>query len=304
MSCTHGRLQVRPYKTQVFSICDTCKTLHEVQELATGTVKESAGAELAAHRKYVMDARLTMMARAEYARGHTDEVLYINIDGMDQAKTNIPNELSKAKGDDVGMPLTAKLMGAVAYGHGWWGHWSFPEWAASSNVTLTALCRMFRDIAGRDPSNSEVPVCSAALPRRLHLQMDNTAKDNKNHYLLGFCGMLLAEGVFDEVRVFFLPVGHTHSEIDQTFSLVSKALLREGAYSLPDLMSVAQGAWNGHKQVGTDRKVNAQFDRVLDFRRLLPYGRRTQATDEAAEDEAAPRVHKFRGLGTERGNKR
>ena len=60
--------------------------------------------------------------------------------------------------------------------------------------------------------------------------MHNTTKDNKNHYLLGFCGMLVTEQVFREVRVFFLPVGHTHQKIDATFSLVTNNLNRTSTY--------------------------------------------------------------------------
>ena len=140
--------------------------------------------------------------------------------------------------------------------------------------------------------------------------MDNTAKDNKNHYLVGFCGMLVAERVFQEVRVFFLPVGHTHQEIDATFSRVANGLNLWGAYCLEDLMEVTQGAWGHHEDVGTSRKVNTRFDHVLDFRRLLRYSREKRCgwgddeEEEEAEEDGPPRMHTFYGLGTERSSKR
>ena len=89
--------------------------------------------------------------------------------------------------------------------------------------------------------------------------MDNTAKDNKNHYLLGYYGMLLVEGLFEEVEVNFLPVGHTHQEIDQIFCLVSKKLKEHGALSIPDLMNVTAGAWTNHKAIGSGRIVNEEM---------------------------------------------
>ena len=39
------------------------------------------------------------------------------------------------------------------------------------------------------------------IPRHLKLQMDNCAKDNKNATVLGFCGLLVAEGVVETVEV-------------------------------------------------------------------------------------------------------
>ena len=39
------------------------------------------------------------------------------------------------------------------------------------------------------------------IPRHLKLQMDNCAKDNKNSTVLGFCGLLVAEGVVETAEV-------------------------------------------------------------------------------------------------------
>ena len=158
----------------------------------------------------------------------------------------------------MGAPLSTKLLGAIAYGYGWYRYWSVPEWAASSNLTLMTLCRIIRDVSKLGP-----------LPKKLHLQMDNTAKDNKNHYLLGFCTILIAEHVFKEVEVFFLPMGHTHQDIDQTFSLITRRISQHRAYSLPHLMKVVKDAWQDHKYVGATAKVHLEMKHILDFRRLL-----------------------------------
>jgi hypothetical protein len=44
--------------------------------------------------------------------------------------------------------------------------------------------------------------------------MDNCVKDNKNKYLLAFLSLLMAKEVFQEVKLKFLVVGHTHEDID------------------------------------------------------------------------------------------
>ena len=62
-----------------------------------------------------------------------------------------------------------------------------------------------------------------------------------------------------------------------------------GAYSVPDFMEVVGKSFGQHKDVGFDRKSSVLMEHVLDFRRLLRYGR------GAGED----RLHHFKGLGTE-----
>jgi len=276
------------------------------------------------HLTYVKRARDRMRDRTEYARNHRDAVLMVNIDGMDQAKTNVPNEPLKDKGGSGGAPLAVRLMGAIVYGRAWYGFWSLPQWGANSNTTLTAIARIIRD-EQEDGRRRGRP--SPHLPPRLVVQMDNTGKDNKNHYLVGFAGMLLAEGLFQEVEVQFLPVGHTHQEIDQSFSLVSKVLKRHGALDVDDLMTVASTAWRNLEYVGGDGKKNVLLEAVQDYRRDLRYeaprNRKFQehgassggglggddgGCDErsgrkrgGADPDAEPKnMHKFKGLGTER----
>ena len=36
--------------------------------------------------------------------------------------------------------------------------------------------------------------------------------------MLAYCNWLLVNGVFHDVQISFLPVGHTHKDIDQMFS--------------------------------------------------------------------------------------
>ena len=74
------------------------------------------------------------------------------------------------------------------------------------------------------------------LPKKLFLQLDNSAKDNKNRYVMAFCSLLSARRVFKEVTVGFLIVGHTHEDINAHFSYLSKLLKMKNMYVLADLM--------------------------------------------------------------------
>jgi hypothetical protein len=74
------------------------------------------------------------------------------------------------------------------------------------------------------------------LPKRLYLQLDNSTKDNKSRFVIAFCSLLTARGIFKEVTVGFLVDGHTHEDIDAYFSYLSKLLKQKNTYVLADLM--------------------------------------------------------------------
>ena len=74
------------------------------------------------------------------------------------------------------------------------------------------------------------------LPKKLFLQLDNSAKDNKNRYVMAFCSLLTTKRIFKEVIVGFLIVGNTHEDIDAHFSYLSKLLKMKNMYVLADLM--------------------------------------------------------------------
>ena len=51
----------------------------------------------------------------------------------------------------------------------------------------------------------------------LNLQLDNATGDNKNCFVFAFCSLLTYHGVFQEVYINFLIVGHTQDDIDVLF---------------------------------------------------------------------------------------
>ncbi|KAL3684121.1 hypothetical protein R1sor_002143 [Riccia sorocarpa] len=75
------------------------------------------------------------------------------------------------------------------------------------------------------------------LPPVFMLQMDNSAKDNKNVHVLAFCSELVIRGVFEIVEVNFLMVGHTHKDVDALFSKVSAQTISKDVLTLPALMA-------------------------------------------------------------------
>ena len=150
------------------------------------------------------------------------------------------------------------ITGMVAHGHcdGAYAHFALSCWPGDSNFTILSLARLFRRLEGPPiretgdlfPYPQPNPMFEALLrgksrcldilkltepkarigaiplPKKLYLQLDNSTKDNKNKYLMAFLSFLTARGVFKEIQVGFLLVGHTHEDIDAYFSHLSKAL--------------------------------------------------------------------------------
>ena len=52
-----------------------------------------------------------------------------------------------------------------------------------------------------------------------------------------YLASLVEEEVFDEIVVSFLPVGHTHEDVDQMFSRFAVALRNEDAKTLDSLLT-------------------------------------------------------------------
>ena len=71
-----------------------------------------------------------------------------------------------------------------------------------------------------------------------YLQVDNCGK-NKNKTMFSFLTDLVRRGIFSKVKAGFLMVGHTHEDIDQFFSVISKHL-KQLHVNCPDLQSFVE----------------------------------------------------------------
>lgn len=54
--------------------------------------------------------------------------------------------------------------------------------------------------------------------------MDNTSGDNKNRFVFGMLAALVRYGLFKEVEVIHLLVGHTHNDVDAVFGVLARRI--------------------------------------------------------------------------------
>ena len=73
------------------------------------------------------------------------------------------------------------------------------------------------------------------LGKTLFIQLDNVYRENKNVHLYRFLSYLVEMKIFERIEVSYLPVGHTHNDVDQIFSTISKRLFKSKALTLNDL---------------------------------------------------------------------
>lgn len=199
-----------------------------------------------------------------------DECVTIMHDKMDHSKTASPVLSHKTKHLDGLMKLPISVTGMLAHGHGdvRYAHYGLDIYPHDVNYTVGSFARLLRDLERIPKSSSRElfvgsgghplfrailrgasDVCLSSLPPAqvnlapakrlppvLHVQMDNAVSDNKNRFVFCFWSLLVAKGIFREVYVNFMLVGHTHDDIDALFGRWSMALKKEDFPTIPLLM--------------------------------------------------------------------
>ena len=93
--------------------------------------------------------------------------------------------------------------------------------------------------------------------------MDNTVKDNRNNIVYGFLAALVDRGFVAEVQLSFLPVGHTHEDIDAFFSRIARQIKKKPCLTLGELEACILASTKKH--LDREVQVNVQWiDNVVD----------------------------------------
>eukprot|EP00966_Prymnesium_polylepis_P335253 7390619-Prymnesium_polylepis.1 len=74
----------------------------------------------------------------------------------------------------------------------------------------------------------------------LHVQLDNTTSENKNLTVIALLALLVHRRYFLQCRLFFLHVGHTYNDLDQTFSPLITEMLGFVLATISSLLAFLQ----------------------------------------------------------------
>ena len=171
-------------------------------------------------------------------------VLSVIEDGMDQAKFRVPRVLTRSHAFERLLRPALHVQGIWAHGGGYQLVVSDSDVCKDTTGNLEVLCRLLSDLYAE----------FGTLPLGLHLQLDNTSRENKNQKMLRFAIMLVAKKVFRWVCLSFLVTGHTHSGLDATFGqLAVKLSLEEFSTDMEVVDLLARFA----KELGVDAASQA-----------------------------------------------
>ena len=209
-----------------FSKCDICSAYdRKIEKQMTISAREALDLEFYSHIAETRKERQhAQYYSAKYkAISKPDECMSIIMDAMDQRKTCVPffSNPPKCIGSDY--VLKTKLTASIVHGHGTYLFWTTEQIKHDSNLTIECLRRTllkYEEEKGK-------------LPPILYLQMDN-GPDQKSKQFLAFLAYLVESGVFHKIKVSYLIVGHTHEDIDQYFSCISRYIRK----TLKQLLSV------------------------------------------------------------------
>ena len=208
---------------------------------------------------------------------YPEHILFLTVDGMDQKKTQLPHQSRPTKDvEGKGEALQAKVTVALirGYFHGIYNAWTLPNHETGSDYVITVINRVLCLVEDFYINTG----ASTGLPPVLFLQLDNCGKENKNQYLIKYLGCLVKLHVFSRIEVHFLLVGHTHTQVDQAISVLSRSFGPQTLSTLQDMMDAADKLFPD-----MTIRLNERVSDIWDAKQL---------TDDIC--------HKFTGLGTVR----
>jgi hypothetical protein len=217
-------------KTSRFSKCNVCwEFTSTLEKVVINTMKDRLKQIYQRHHELQCQERDAYKDVKLDARNRPNKFLSIVVDGIDQNTTMVPKMRQTVKNIE-GRYVKTHLCGVLVHG---WG----------------LYCDVWIDAHYRHDSNQVVNAVHSArgtVPPILYIQADNCIRENKNKFPFGLCATLVGLGYFEEARVGFFLVGHTHSDIDQRFSSISHVLKGDDINSLSKLLKLLQNQFPGH----------------------------------------------------------
>jgi hypothetical protein len=135
---------------------------------------------------------------------------------MDQQKCRVPHVQGAPNRAKTPDRLDSQMGSYVVHGHGTYGIFWDEQVVKDANFWASNIIEIISELKKTDYEGKQ-------FPSVLYMQADN-ASDNKNLTMYAVCEILRDTGVFRKVKYSFLPVGHTHEDVDASFGCLSRAL--------------------------------------------------------------------------------
>ena len=203
-----------------FQLCDLCIGINEKLQnpkLSPANKKLWKDAK-ARHLQDVREDRYGYELRILQAK-NSENIMSATIDGSDNGEYGFPYWADKTKQTDKGYKIKSKLYAMLVHNIGVYTYVFNAHLPGGTNVTINVLHHTLTKMKEEEVQFAPI----------LHLQLDNTVKDNKSKFVMAYLQALVDCGVFEEITVHFFQVGHTHCDIDQLFSRIA-IYLKVSAY--------------------------------------------------------------------------
>lgn len=230
--CSHIKIR----RWLKFAKCDDCIDYRDKYRATTDeVVRRTVKKEEKEHHIFVRREREHYWANRAAAvdRDTRPETLSLIIDAADQAAYGSPYFHERSHVSQAAHKVKVHLVACISHGRRTYGYTYHENVKHGTNMTLEVLQKVLEDTV----------LSEGRLPPVLKLQLDNTSKQCKSQYMMGFLAMLVEYDVFERVELSFLPVGHTHEDIDQIFSRLAVHLRKHDARNHFELLLALQAAF-------------------------------------------------------------
>lgn len=196
--------------------------------------------ERAKHRAFFKGERMQQHYRVCVALDDYEGSCSLVMDGMDSKKTVCPMYAGK-QGELEGLYknfLKVKFTGVMIHGYNLNIYPSMPWVRTGANLAATALVHTL------SKWQNDLHLQGRELPADMYLLTDG-GSENINHTMMALFGWLVSHRVFANIYVARLPVGHTHNDLDQRWSVVAQHLATIDSPTLDHLLQATREAFNG-----------------------------------------------------------
>jgi len=195
--------------------CHVCHWLYNREERFKGEKDLIAIEEfMTLHRTMIEQERAAYYECRDLAKRYPNVYMSLILDGMSQSHCQIPHNGNKLSST---YKATQHVQGAKQHFFSKSFYRTFSHVSTGTNLAChVLLCEI----------KARLQYCldnDVEMPSILFLQVDGGCENTSNTFH-ALCEQLVRDGVFNEIQVNRLPVGHTHEDIDALFGVLWRGL--------------------------------------------------------------------------------